>query len=97
MQIFVYNFITREEEYSSRMNNESTCISISKDSKYMLLNMADDELRLIEIGTGDLVQTFRGQKQGEYVIRSAFGGADQNLVLSGSEGTSKLEVAKYMC
>lgn len=85
-QIFVYNFITREEEYSLRLKTEVTCINISRDSKYMLVNMADNELQLIDIGSAEIVRRFLGQKQGKYVIRSTFGGADENLVISGSEG-----------
>lgn len=63
-----------------------TCVSISKDSRYMLVNMADGEVQLIEIETAEITRRFLGQKQREYVIRSSFGGADENLVISGSEG-----------
>lgn len=63
-----------------------TCISISRDSRYMLINMAENEVQLIDIETADLVRRFLGQKQSEFIIRSAFGGADENLIISGSEG-----------
>ena len=86
-QIFVYNLATREEEYCLRLKSEMTCINISGDSKYMLINMADNELQLFEIESAELVRRFIGQKQGEFVIRSAFGGADENLIISGSEGS----------
>ena len=85
-QIFVYNLITREEEYCLRLKTKMTCISISRDSKYMLVNMADNELQIFEIDTAEIVRRFIGQKQGEYVIRSTFGGTDENLIISGSEG-----------
>ncbi|KAI4248246.1 MAG: hypothetical protein LQ352_005978, partial [Teloschistes flavicans] len=68
-QIVVYNFETYEEEYSILLKSRMTCITI----------------QLIEIGTRDCVRRFEGQLQGEYVIRSCFGGADENLVISGSE------------
>lgn len=85
-QIFVYNLSTKEEEYSLRLKTDLTCINISRDSKYMLVSMADNELQLIDINNATIEQRFVGQKQGKYVIRSAFGGADENLVISGSEG-----------
>ena len=85
-QIFVYNFITREEEYSLRLKTDLTCVSISRDSRYMLVNMADNELQLIDINSAEIVRRFLGQKQGTFVVRSAFGGGDENLIISGSEG-----------
>ena len=87
-QIFVYNFVTREEEYSILLRSKMTCLSISRDSKYMLVNLADNEVQLIDIETAEIVRRFLGQKQGTFMIRSTFGGADENLIISGSEGTS---------
>lgn len=85
-QISVYNFVTREEEYTMQFKTELTCVNISRDSKYMLVNMAE-ELQLIDINNPtETVRRFDGQKQGEWIIRSCFGGADENLVISGSEG-----------
>ena len=86
-QIFVYNFVTREEEYSILLRTKMTCLSISRDSRYMLVNMADNEVQLIDIETAEIVRRFLGQKQVGCVIRSTFGGADENLIISGSEGT----------
>ncbi|KAL8866612.1 MAG: hypothetical protein Q9174_006197 [Haloplaca sp. 1 TL-2023] len=87
-QIMVYNFESREEEYTINLKHKMTSITISRDSRYMLINMANCEVQLIEIDTAEIVRRFLGQQQGEYVIRSCFGGADQNLVISGSEGRS---------
>ena len=85
-EIHVYDLSTRQEEYSMRLKACLTSITITRDSKYMLVNMADSELQLIDINTAEIFQRFLGQKQDKYVIRSTFGGADENLVISGSEG-----------
>lgn len=85
-QIFVYNFNTREELYSILMKSGMTSLSISRDSRYMLINTTDNEVHMIDIETADIVQKYIGQKQGNFIIRSAFGGADESLVVSGSEG-----------
>jgi WD repeat-containing protein 26 len=50
------------------------------------VNLAEGQINLIDIETSSVIRRFRGQKQGQYVIRSAFGGAEENFVISGSEG-----------
>jgi WD40 repeat protein len=84
-QVYVYNLITKQEEYSMVLQKELTCVNISKDSKHILVNLAENELQLIDLDSAEVVQRFIGQKQGTYIIRSTFGGTDENLVLSGSE------------
>ena len=91
-QIVVYDFETREECYCILVKSRMTCVKISRDSRHMLVNMANSEVHLIDIDTAEIVRRFLGQQQGEYVIRSTFGGADQNLVISGSEGMSSISL-----
>ncbi|KAF8446733.1 WD40-repeat-containing domain protein [Terfezia claveryi] len=84
--VHVYNFITRELEYECNLGSDITSVAVSRDSKYMIINMAAaQEVHLYDIETTRLIQRYAGQKQKEFVIRSCFGGADENLVLSGSE------------
>ena len=90
-QIYVYNFVTREEQYRLQLKSDMTSLSISRDSRYMLINMTDNEVHMIDIETAIVVRKFAGQKQGKCVIRSTFGGADEKLVLSGSEGMMSLQ------
>jgi WD40 repeat protein len=85
-QVSVHNFVTREEEHSFLVRPRMTCVSISRDSKYMLINMADNEIQLIDIESAEIVRRFLCHKQDEFIIRSCFGGADENLIISGSEG-----------
>ena len=85
-EVFVYNFETREKEYSFSCQVKMTCVSISRDSRYMLISMADSEVHLYDIETAEIIRKYSGKVQGEYIIRSAFGGSDENMVISGSEG-----------
>ena len=84
--VHVFNFETREKEYSFSSPGRMTCVSISRDSRYMLISMADSEVHLYDIETAEIIRKYSGKRQGEYIIRSAFGGSDENMVLSGSEG-----------
>ena len=85
-QLFVYNFQTKEEMHHFDLECKLTCVNISRDSTHALVNLINNQVQLINLDTGELVKSFRGQKQSEFVIRSTFGGADENLVISGSEG-----------
>jgi WD repeat-containing protein 26 len=86
-KLYVYDLETRVEEYCLCLKSKITSVSISKDSKYVLVNLIDNQIQLIDIETTEVVRRFYGQKQGEWVIRSCFGGAGENFIVSGSEGT----------
>ncbi|KFY35447.1 hypothetical protein V494_05903 [Pseudogymnoascus sp. VKM F-4513 (FW-928)] len=82
--IHVYNFITRELEYEMDLKVKLTSVSITKDSKYILVSKVDGETGLFSIEDRKSIRTFAGHK-GNFVIRSAFGGADESFVISGSK------------
>lgn len=85
-KVHVYNMITYEEDYCLPLPSKPTSVAISKDSRHMLINLAEGEIQLVDMETTTVVRQFKGQKQGEFVIRSTFGGAAENFVVSGSEG-----------
>lgn len=85
-KIHVYNAFTRELEYEMEVKSRPTCVSISEDSRHLLLNKKDGELQLIDLVNRTSVQKFLGHTGGDFIIRSAFGGANESFVVSGSEG-----------
>lgn len=87
-KIHVFDFRTYEEDYCLSLPSKPTSVAISRDSKHMLVNLAEGQIQLVDMETAAVVRRFTGQKQGEFVIRSTFGGAAENFVVSGSEGES---------
>ncbi|KAK4451888.1 WD40-repeat-containing domain protein [Podospora aff. communis PSN243] len=83
--LHVYNFVTRELEYEWDLKVRPTSISISQDSRFLLVNKTDGEAQLIDITTRDAIQKYRGHSGGDYTIRSGFGGANESFVISGSD------------
>ncbi|EHK50645.1 hypothetical protein TRIATDRAFT_288887 [Trichoderma atroviride IMI 206040] len=83
--IHVYDAITRELEYDLELKTRPTSVSISQDSRHLLVNKKDGEAQLIDLTTRNSVQKFLGHTGGDYLIRAAFGGASESFVMSGSE------------
>lgn len=85
--IQVYNLVTRDLEYEMDLNIRLMSVSISQDSRHLLVNHQNGVAQLIDLFTREPVQSYSGHNGGEeFVIRSAFGGADESFVASGSEG-----------
>ncbi|KAJ5165611.1 uncharacterized protein N7500_007441 [Penicillium coprophilum] len=84
-KVHVYNMLTYEEDYCLSLPSKPTSVAISRDSRHVLINLAEGEIQLVDMETTAVVRQFKGQKQGEFVIRSTFGGAAENFVVSGSE------------
>jgi WD40 repeat protein len=90
-RIIVYDFTSYAKICEWHLDGvKLTSVNISQDSRHMLISMNDDKIKLMEIDSGEVIQRFEGQVQKQFIIRSAFGGADENFVVSGSEGMSQL-------
>ncbi|KAG0143927.1 hypothetical protein CROQUDRAFT_672674 [Cronartium quercuum f. sp. fusiforme G11] len=84
-RIHIFNIAEKREEAMIPQLRELTCVSISDDSKYALINQSPNEVHLYSLEAHCLIRRYVGQKQGEFIIRSCFGGMDRNFILSGSE------------
>lgn len=73
------------------MDDRLTSINFSADGDLLLVNMNEGRVLAIDSETGEVVCRYEGAVQREFVIRSAFGGAGENFVISGSEGESRFE------
>ncbi|KIV92821.1 hypothetical protein PV10_04087 [Exophiala mesophila] len=83
--IRVFDLHTYREEPPIKTTGKMTSISLSRDGSTVLVNFAMGEVHLIDLVSREVIRRFTGQKQGEFVIRSCFGGAAENFVVSGSE------------
>lgn len=85
-------FDTTSRSVISRLHETMnvTSISLASDGNHLLVNTSASDVERPEIHLWNLsrmeqCRTFHGFKQKRYVIRACFGGADQILVLCGSE------------
>ena len=71
-------------------NDTITAISLSKDGKYLLANisMTKPRIECYHIATGETRGKYRGHEQRNYILRPAFGGLNERLILCGSEDSS---------
>ncbi|KZV92176.1 WD40 repeat-like protein [Exidia glandulosa HHB12029] len=84
-KIVVYDLKTRQELNVIEVIGELTSVRVSRDSRYAIINHAPDEVHLWDLQSGRLARKFTGQRQGQHIIRSCFGGDEDSFVLSGSE------------
>lgn len=80
--------LDREAEFERLIEEDQviTSFSLSKDNKFLLVNLINQEIHLWSI-EGDLkvVAKYKGHKRSRFIIRSCFGGFEQAFIASGSE------------
>ncbi|KAJ0094655.1 hypothetical protein Patl1_14948 [Pistacia atlantica] len=80
--------LDREARFERWIEEEEviTSFSLSKDNKFLLVNLINQEIHLWSIeGDPKVVSKYKGHKLARFVIRSCFGGFGQAFIASGSE------------
>lgn len=85
-RILVYDLLSRDRIAEWPMLEKLTSITWSEDGELLLINMNEGKVFTINAASGEVDMRYDGARQAEFVIRSRFGGADENFVISGSEG-----------
>ena len=80
-------------------NDTITAIALSKDGEYLLANisMTKPRIECYYIPTGELKGKYKGHEQRNYILRPAFGGLNERLVLVGSEDSSICIWHRHSC
>ena len=97
--VYIYNFATRELEYEINLKVKLVSVAVSQNSQHLLVNKNDGESRMFDLDSRETVRVFNsGDRQAKYIIRAAFGGANESFVITGSEGMFKKRLIKaYDC
>lgn len=84
-QIMMYDLRTKDKIAEWMMEDKLTSINFGIHGTQLLVNMHDGKVLALDASTGGIIMQYEGTKQAEFVIRSVFGGANENFVISGSE------------
>ncbi|KAI4308139.1 hypothetical protein L6164_031243 [Bauhinia variegata] len=83
--VLLFNRQTKDERLIEE-DQIVTSFSLSKDNRFLLVNLLDQEIHLWNIeGNPKLVGKYKGHRRSRFIIRSCFGGLKQAFIASGSE------------
>ena len=79
--------IERETRAEKMIEEEQviTSFCVSRDGRFLLLNLVNQEIHLWSVAELKLLAKYRGHKRTRFVIRSCFGGFGEAFIASGSE------------
>ena len=91
--IYVHNYAARSLEYEIDIEGKVGSVTITANSRHLLVNKVDGEALIIDLNSGEKIQRFRAHTQldPKFNIRATLGGANENFVVQGSEGTCFLD------
>ncbi|KAF9532157.1 WD40 repeat-like protein [Crepidotus variabilis] len=84
-RMLVFDLATKQTEFSVKFEGDLTSVKTSEDSKYLLINHSPNEVQIWDLRTMRTIRRYSNLKQSRHVIRSCFGGVDENFIVSGSE------------
>ncbi|XP_019864282.1 PREDICTED: WD repeat-containing protein 26-like isoform X1 [Amphimedon queenslandica] len=84
MRVRQYNFEDKTHSTLIKEDHPIMSLSLSKDARYALLNVASQGVHLWDLNDQCLVRRYQGVTQGFYTIHSCFG-INDSFVASGSE------------
>ncbi|XP_057955684.1 WD repeat-containing protein 26 homolog isoform X2 [Malania oleifera] len=83
--ILLFERETKAERYIEE-DQTITSFSLSRDSKFVLVSLLNQEIHLWNInGDIKLIAKYEGHKRARFIIRSCFGGSEEAFIASGSE------------
>ncbi|CXI81055.1 WD repeat-containing protein 26, putative [Plasmodium berghei] len=83
----IIDFNMKKELYILPENDTITSLCASNLYNHVLVNIADQKpiIKLWDIKYRYVIQSYRGHKQGRFILHSTFGGKNEAYVISGSE------------
>ncbi|CAD2110085.1 WD repeat-containing protein 26, putative [Plasmodium vinckei] len=83
----IIDFNMKKELYILPENDTITSLCASNLYNHVLVNIADQKpiIKLWDIKYRYVIQSYRGHKQGRFIVHSTFGGKNEDYVISGSE------------
>lgn len=87
-EIYVYDPARRTDELFYEGDHLISCISLSSTGQFLLINLVrHEEMVCLDVNSDTVVARYRGLQEQRYIIRPCFAGTQDEVVVSGSEGT----------